>query len=173
MPADDDIRILSSNRLAFKGRVYACAIGRNGFTSAHREGDGATPLGRFPLRGCLYRDDRTPPPATCLALLKIEPQDGWCDDPDSPWYNRPVRLPFASSHERLAREDHVYDLIVPLGFNDAPVIAGRGSAIFFHLAHDDYRPTEGCVAVSLPDMLEILSCVTPQTQMRIEPAGRQ
>ena len=92
-----------------------------------------------------------------LALAEIEPDDAWCDVPDDPNYNRLVRLPYASLDERLWREDSLYDLIVVVGFNDAPVVPGKGSAIFLHLARPDYGPTQGCVALSRDDLIEALA----------------
>ena len=97
----------------------------------------------------------------------LTPQDGWCDAPDHPLYNRPVRLPFGASHENLWRDDHVYDLIVELAHNDDPVVPNFGSAIFFHLAHDDFRTTQGCVAVQKTDMLEVLKQASAQTCLEI------
>ncbi|WP_211488879.1 L,D-transpeptidase family protein, partial [Escherichia coli] len=81
----------------------------------------------------------------------------WCDAPDDPNYNRPVKHPYRASAEKMWREDHLYDLVVILGQNDDPVVPGAGSAIFFHLAKEletGFRPTEGCVALRLPDMLQ-------------------
>jgi L,D-peptidoglycan transpeptidase YkuD (ErfK/YbiS/YcfS/YnhG family) len=158
-----DIHVISKEALTFKGKTYRCAIGPNGFTDTPKEGGKATPLGRFALRECWYRSDRLSAPRTHLALRTISPQDGWCDDPAHASYNRHVMLPFPASHEKLWLEDHTYDIVVPLGFNDAPVIAGIGSAIFFHLAKPDYAPTLGCVAVSLSDMIEILSAADAST----------
>lgn len=132
------------------------------------EGDLATPRGRFALRACYYRPDRiTPPPQTGLPLMALAPNDGWCDDPAHPLYNKPVKLPFDASHEKLWRDDHAYDLIVPLGYNDGPIIAGKGSAIFWHLAQPDWRGTEGCVAITKEAMLEILRECSTDTVMVI------
>lgn len=142
--------------LRFGNMHYRCALGRSGVVRQKREGDGATPVGRFPLRQVYYRADRLAPPETGLARRAIGRDDGWCDAPDDPAYNRPVRLPFAASHERLWRDDDLYDLVVVLGHNDDPPRPGLGSAIFLHVASPDYRPTEGCVAVALPDLLRIL-----------------
>lgn len=153
--------------LRFAGITVPCALGRGGVVVAKREGDGATPAGTWPLRRVLYRADRLARPATALPLATIAPEDGWCDAPDHPDYNRPVSHPFPASAERLWREDHVYDLLVPLGYNDAPVRPGAGSAIFFHLAREGYTPTEGCVAVALPDMLAILAAAGPDTVMHV------
>lgn len=125
-----------------------------------REGDGATPLGTFPIRYGLFRPDRGPRPDSVLEFSEIQKQDGWCDDPKDKSYNRPVRLPYEASCETLWRDDGIYDVIIVLGHNDSPPRAGHGSAIFFHLARPDYSPTEGCIAVSKDHMLEILKDLT-------------
>ena len=146
-----------------------CAIGRSGVIAASekREGDGASPLGKWRLKRVLYRADRIDRPQAALPVIPLRESDGWCDAAGHPLYNRPVTLPFAASHEKLWREDHAYDVIVELAHNDEPVIAGFGSAIFFHLAHDDGRPTEGCIAVSLEDMLRVLSRASSGTYLEI------
>lgn len=162
------LRVLSPTLLQFGSRHLACTIGRGGLAAAgeKREGDLKTPRGSFALRCCYYRPDRMAPPTTELPLIALTPQDGWCDDPEHPQYNQPVKLPFAGRHEKLWRDDHVYDLIIPLGYNDGidgPVIAGAGSAIFMHLMRDDGVGTEGCVALKLEDLLEVLAAVTRAT----------
>ncbi|MEO0982958.1 MAG: L,D-transpeptidase family protein [Pseudomonadota bacterium] len=140
-----------------------CALGKGGVRTAEDkiEGDGATPLGVWPLRRVFYRPDRLDPPPTRLTTVPIEPSDGWCDAPGDPHYNRKVKLPYPASAERLWREDAVYDIVVELGYNDDPVVDRRGSAIFFHLIRGDYEPTEGCVALALPDMLAVLAKAAP------------
>jgi L,D-peptidoglycan transpeptidase YkuD (ErfK/YbiS/YcfS/YnhG family) len=143
-------------RAAFGARNWRCAIGPAGVTADKREGDGATPLGCFPLRRLLYRPDRMTRPETHLPVTPLVPEDGWCDAPGDPAYNTQVRLPIAASHERLWRDDNVYDAIVILGHNDDPPRPGAGSAIFLHVARDDYSPTQGCVALALPDLLTVL-----------------
>jgi L,D-peptidoglycan transpeptidase YkuD (ErfK/YbiS/YcfS/YnhG family) len=139
-----------------------CAVGRAGIAEKIREGDGLTPAGAWPFRNVLYRADRIPQPKTVLPVAKIEPDQAWCDVPGDPHYNRLVRLPYVSLDERLWREDALYDLIVVVGFNDAPVIPGKGSAIFVHLARADYGATQGCVALRLDDLTEALA------QLRLE-----
>lgn len=139
----------------------ACALGRGGVRPDKREGDGATPTGRFPLRRVLYRPDRGPAPATVLPCAAIDPGDGWCDDPADPAYNRPVRLPHPARHERMWRDDALYDLVIVIGHNDDPPVAGLGSAVFVHLARPDWGPTEGCVALARADLLELLAMAAP------------
>jgi len=164
------IRVSGTNRLIFQGRTYPCAIGKGGFkTDTDKvEGDGATPIGCYRLRRVLYRADRLDHAPKCrLDIRPIQSDDGWCDDPKSPDYNQPVKLPFVPSHEELWRTDHIYDIIVILGHNDTPPVPGKGSAVFFHLARENYPPTEGCIAVSLPDMLDILKKISDDEMMEI------
>jgi L,D-peptidoglycan transpeptidase YkuD (ErfK/YbiS/YcfS/YnhG family) len=138
-----------------------CAIGRSGIGTKLREGDGITPEGRFVLRRVVYRPDRVSPPRTMLPLNGIAETDGWCDDPEDASYNRPVTCPYPARAEALWREDALYDVVAIIGFNDEPVESGKGSAIFLHVAHPDYRPTDGCVALSFCDLLEALNAVAP------------
>lgn len=153
--------------LAAGGRLIPCALGRSGITTGKREGDGATPAGLWPLRRVLFRPDRMARPVTRLPIVPLAPDDGWCDAPDDPCYNRPVKLPYRASAEALWRDDHLYDLIVVLGYNDDPPVAGRGSAIFLHLSTDDHGPTAGCLAVRKSDMLRLLPCLGPATAVQI------
>jgi L,D-peptidoglycan transpeptidase YkuD (ErfK/YbiS/YcfS/YnhG family) len=150
------------------GRTLACALGRSGLTGDKREGDGATPVGHFPLRRVLYRPDRLAPPPTSLPIVAIAPADGWCDSPSDPGYNRQVRLPYPASAEGLWRADHLYDIVVVLGHNDDPVVPGRGSAIFFHLAASDYAPTAGCIALASRDMFDVLVLCGRATRLVVE-----
>jgi L,D-peptidoglycan transpeptidase YkuD (ErfK/YbiS/YcfS/YnhG family) len=144
-------------RLTLRGETYRAAFGAAGVSTAKREGDHATPAGVLPLRRVLYRADRVAPPACIVAVEPIAPTDGWCDDPDHRDYNRMVRLPHDGHCEELWRADPLYDVIGVLGWNDRPVERGRGSAIFLHVARPDYAPTEGCVALALPDLVRLLA----------------
>ncbi len=148
---------------------FRCAVGRGGRRRDKREGDGATPVGSWPMRRLLYRADRVAMPQTALAVSAIAATDGWCDAPADPNYNQPVQLPYPASAEALWREDAVYDLIVPLGYNDASVVAGAGSAIFLHVARDDFAPTEGCVALALADLLTVLREADRESRVIVEP----
>jgi len=165
------IEVRGDGSLSFLGQRYRCALGRGGIASDKREGDGATPAGEFVLRRLLYRSDRVQPPPTVLPVTALRPDDGWCDAPDDPAYNSQVRLPYRASAETLWRQDHLYDLIVVIGHNDAPVVPGRGSAIFLHLASPDRRPTEGCVALASDDLRAVLAGIAATTRLRVVDAA--
>jgi len=137
--------------------VRLAAIGRGSVRPLKREGDGGTPLGRFPVRLVLYRADRISRPRTPLPVRAIRATDGWCDDPADRNYNRLITLPSTQSAERLKRDDDLYDLVLVLGYNDRPRIKGKGSAIFVHLAREGHTPTEGCIAFSRADLLAVLA----------------
>lgn len=156
--------------LVMNGRTFRCALGRGGVRRNKTEGDGATPVGQFSLRRVMYRADRLARPETGLPVAQVDRGAGWCDDPAAKEYNQPVQRPFAGHHETLWRDDGVYDVIVVISHNDAPPVPGKGSAIFLHVATPDYRPTEGCVALVLDDLLEILAMCGPGDSIRINPA---
>lgn len=161
-----------NNTLVLNARSLPCALGKAGVIEAadKREGDLKSPLGVWPVRLVYYRPDRLAPPETSLPMKALGPDDGWCDDPSHTDYNKAVNLPFTASHEKLWREDHVYDVICVLGYNDDPIVPGHGSAIFMHLAREGYTGTEGCVALSLPDMLELLKTAAPESFVEIKRA---
>jgi len=164
-----DILVFPDGRLQYGKDSWRCTLGRNGCRRAadKREGDGCTPTGRWPLRFGYYRSDRLAAPQTRLAMTPLHSRQGWCDAPDHPLYNRPVMLPFEGSCEHLWRDDGVYDVIIVLGHNDAPPRPGLGSAIFLHVARPDYSPTEGCVALALPDLRALLSSIPQRSHLHI------
>ncbi len=151
------------------GRQIPCVMGRSGVVAADlkREGDGATPLGRWPLRGALLRADRVQHSRSNLPLRWLRLNDGWSDDPADPAYNKPVRHPHLWSAERLWREDGLYDVIITLGHNDAPPVPGAGSAIFLH-CWNDRHPTEGCVAIDRADLIGLLPLLAPGDVLAID-----
>ncbi|HEY8611669.1 MAG TPA: L,D-transpeptidase family protein [Roseomonas sp.] len=148
---------LEGQQLTLMCDRWRCAIGRGGISDQKREGDGATPRAFLPLRRVLYRADRGRAPHCAVPVEPIGPADGWCDDPSDAAYNRPVTLPYPGRHEVLWRDDSLYDIIGVLGWNDDPVVSGRGSAIFLHVARPDYAPTEGCVALAPLDLRAALA----------------
>jgi L,D-peptidoglycan transpeptidase YkuD (ErfK/YbiS/YcfS/YnhG family) len=143
------------------------AIGPGGIAIKGGEGDGITPRGSFPVREIFYRADRIPKPITALPLRAIEKDDGWCDAPGDANYNRLVKLPYPASAEQMWREDHLYDLVAVLGYNDDPVVPGKGSAIFLHLARPDFSATHGCVALTRDDWLAAIAQLEPGDQVVI------
>jgi L,D-peptidoglycan transpeptidase YkuD (ErfK/YbiS/YcfS/YnhG family) len=143
------------------------AIGPAGIARKLSEGDGVTPLGVFSLRRVFYRADRIAKPESILPVRAIAKDDGWCDAPEDVNYNRLVTLPYPAGAENLWREDHVYDLIAVIGFNDDPVVPDKGSAIFLHLARPDYLATAGCVALAEADLRAALEQLKPGDKIRI------
>jgi L,D-peptidoglycan transpeptidase YkuD (ErfK/YbiS/YcfS/YnhG family) len=154
--------------LTFPTGRAPCALGQTGIRAVKREGDGATPAGCLPFRRVHYRADRVDLPRLNLPARPIGPEDGWCDDPASPFYNRPVRLPAQVRHERMQRDDHLYDVVVELGYNDDPPLIGQGSAVFLHLAREGLLPTEGCVAVPRAVMMRLLPTIRPGDALYVE-----
>ena len=156
--------------VVWQGHRVKAALGKGGLKPAadKREGDGSSPIGSWPLRRVLWRPDKGSPPQTALPVEAIGPDDGWCDAPLDPAYNRPVVLPHETSAERMWRDDGLYDLVVVLGHNDDPVIPGAGSAIFLHVARPDYSPTEGCVALAAADLKALLAAARPGDVLEIK-----
>jgi L,D-peptidoglycan transpeptidase YkuD (ErfK/YbiS/YcfS/YnhG family) len=157
--------------LKFAGQTYDCMVGQYGIASPKYEGDGCTPAGLFHMREVRYRADRlTTPPQSGLPVFKSKPSDGWCDDPEDVAYNRIVTLPYQSDAEPMWRDDHLYDVLGVIGYNDAPVVAGAGSAIFLHVMRpptDDHQYTAGCVSMKIEDVLAVLAKCTPSTMIDI------
>jgi L,D-peptidoglycan transpeptidase YkuD (ErfK/YbiS/YcfS/YnhG family) len=149
----------NENWLVYGAVQVRCALGRSGVIAAadKREGDGASPIGVWPIRRVMWRADRGEAPITAFTLTAIQPDDGWSDTSNDPNYNQPVKHPYPFSAEKMWREDGLYDIVVILGHNDDPVVADMGSAIFLHCARADYKPTEGCVALAKADLLSLLA----------------
>lgn len=143
------------------------ALGRAGVTHAKREGDRATPAGRLVVLHGYFRADRLARPASRVPLRALTRQMGWCDDPTSPLYNRPCTLPLRASHERMWRDDGLYDLVLVLDYNIMPRQAGRGSAIFLHCAKPNLRPTLGCLAVPPARLRTLLRQLAPRATIHV------
>src|SRR5688500_14974765 len=99
-------------------RTLDCALDRAGLAARKRERDGRPPLGRLPFRRLLCRSCRAARIETRLPARPIERTDGWCDDPASPDYNKPIQLPQPARHEEMWLESALYDLVVVIGHND-------------------------------------------------------
>jgi len=161
------MRITSSNSLLSNGQMYRCVLGKTGALKKKLEGDGATPAGVFPLVRVLYRPDRMDIPQTRLPVFALSPNDGWCDDPAHEDYNKHIKSPHDGSHERLWRDDNIYDVLVVLGYNTSPVIPFMGSAIFIHFADPSFKSTRGCVALKDVDLLKILKTCSTETKLHV------
>lgn len=164
----NQIEVSADGKFHWQGKEYHCALGSGGIKVDKKEGDGATPSGTFQLRMVFYRSDRISKPETQLPTQELSPDDGWCDDINDSAYNTHVKLPHSDSHEKLYRDDNVYDLIIPIGYNDDPAVVGKGSAIFIHVARSSCSPTAGCIALAEDDLLEVLGTVTPETCITIK-----
>jgi len=164
-----------SQRFCVGGATYPMALGKTGAVPARlkREGDGKTPLGRYTIEYGFYRADRMDKPPAGVHLKAMTREQGWCDAPSHPSYNREVVLPFGDSHETMWRDDGLYDLVFVLSHNRWPAAAGYGSAIFLHTAKwivpDDPapKPTLGCIALALKDLLDIAPRITRQSWLLI------
>ncbi|MEI6316708.1 MAG: L,D-transpeptidase family protein [bacterium] len=153
--------------LGDSGTFFNCVFGKNGFTYNKIEGDEKTPIGNFSIEKIFFRKDRVGSFKTDFELIPIEKNYGWCDDVNSNLYNHFVLLPFAESHEDLWREDELYDIIVVLSYNTNPVIKGKGSAIFIHVAKPNMKHTKGCIALEKRDLITILGLITRSTKVEI------
>ena len=160
--------LVQKNFLYINGKRFPCAIGINGVTNGKKEGDGCTPYGKFKFKEIYYRADKLGALNFLIKSIKIQPDYGWCDDPKSKFYNKFVKFPFTQSAEKLFRDDDLYDIICVIDYNLNPTLPGKGSAIFLHVAHKDYRGTQGCVAVSKNDLLEIAPQINKDTIIDIK-----
>jgi L,D-peptidoglycan transpeptidase YkuD (ErfK/YbiS/YcfS/YnhG family) len=147
--------------------IVPIALGRGGIRADKREGDGGTPRGCFrPLR-LWWRADRLPRPPSLLPARRIGPRDAWCEDPSDRRYNRHVRRSANEPGDRLQRSDRLYDMIVEIDHNTRPRVAGRGSAVFIHVARDAFAPTAGCVALRARDLRILLTKLSRRTRILI------
>ena len=158
--------LIDKNYLTYNKLKIKCAIGKKGIGNKRKEGDLITPSGQFKIKFLLYRKDRV----KILTKLKkkvIKKNMGWCDDSKSIHYNKLVKLPFAHRHEKLYKKENIYDIILVLNYNMAPVIKNKGSAIFIHVAKNNYKKTEGCVAIKKVNLIKLLKEINPNTKIKI------
>ena len=167
-PANADENLdYHDGRLSWAVGSTRAAIGRSGVTRHKVEGDGATPEGVFPLVAAFYRADRVSPLPTRLPLQPLAPNNAWVDDPADLNYNRLVALPYPAHTEAMWLDDAVYDLLVVIGYNTAPVVPGAGSAIFLHVARLDFAPTAGCIAIAAPVLAALMPQLGPGSEITI------
>ncbi|BAT58215.1 L,D-transpeptidase catalytic domain [Variibacter gotjawalensis] len=157
----------SKGWLKLDGRSIPVSLGRGGILADKREGDGGTPRGVFlPVR-VWWRKDRGSRPQTLLPTRPIRPDDAWCEDPKDRRYNQPIRLGPGAAGDRLTRDDHLYDIIIEIDHNTHPRVAGRGSAVFIHLARKDFSPTAGCVGLTGAELRRLLGRMSKRTRIEI------
>ena len=161
------IIVRKSGYLKFKNFKFRCALGKNGIKRKVKEGDNITPVGIFKITKIYYRQDKIKKVKTSIKKIKIKKNMGWCNDPQSNSYNQQIKLPSKFSCEKLYRNDRVYDLLAVLNYNINPVIKNKGSAIFIHIAKNNYKPTAGCVALKKLDLLKLLQTIKKNTKVKI------
>jgi len=157
------IKVRKNGYIIFGNRLLKCAIGKNGITQFKKEGDKATPAGKFKIKKILYRPDRIDSFSSQIPIQKITPNIGWCDDAKDKAYNKEIFLPYEASHEPLWRKDNIYDLILVIDYNCNPIKPRKGSAIFIHVAENNFTPTNGCIALKKEKLIELISKMKKQS----------
>ena len=161
------ILLKNKQTLQIDNLTFKCCIGRGGLTKFKKEGDKKTPKGIFEIGNLYYRRDRIKKPVTSLKCIEIKSSMGWCDDINFPKkYNKLININKKIKHEKLKRKDHKYNLLIPIKYNFKKPIPGKGSCIFIHLTKN-YKPTAGCVGLTLNDFLIMLKVVKKNSKIKI------
>ena len=153
--------------LKYKNLKFRCALGKAGVGEKKSEGDKITPKGTYKIVRIYYRSDRIKKVTSKFKLIKIKSNVGWCDDPNSKFYNQEIKLPSKFSHEKFYRKDEIYDIIVVLDYNTNPTIKNKGSAIFIHITKNKYTKTLGCIALRKTHLIKILTQIDKNTKIKI------
>ena len=161
------IIVKKSGYLKYKKLKFRCTLGKAGIKKKIMEGDNITPKGIFKIIKIYYRPDKIKEIKTLIKKIKIKKNMGWCDDIKSRFYNQQIKLPVKYSHEKLYRNDNLYDLIEVLNYNIDPIIKNKGSAIFLHIAKNSYQETKGCIALKKKHLIEIISKIKKNTKIKI------
>jgi len=161
------IIVKKSGYLKYKNLKFRCALGKAGIKKKGKEGDNITPKGIFKITRIYYRADKIKNITTSIKKIKIKKNIGWCDDPNSNFYNKQIKLPSKYSHERLYRKDNLYDLVLVLNYNTNPIIKNKGSAIFLHIAKDSYKRTKGCIALKKKHLILLISKIKKNIKIKI------
>ena len=160
------IKLKNKGTLICDDFQFKCSIGKNGLKKNKFEGDKCTPKGTFSLGPVYYRSDRVAKPDTELKTIKINKRMGWCDDPNNTNYNRKIRLNKKNKGEKFYRKDKIYDIVLVINYNTKKIIKKKGSAIFIHVTNN-YRPTKGCVALSLNDLQILLKIIKKKSKIKL------
>jgi len=161
------IIVKKNGYLKYKKLKFRCALGKGGIKKKIKEGDNITPKGIFSITRIFYRQDKIKKIITKVKKIKIKKNMGWCDDSQSPFYNKQVKLPNRFGYEKLYREDNLYDIILILNYNTKPVIKNKGSAIFVHVGNKFYKKTRGCVALKKDHLIKLISQIQKNTKIKI------
>mgnify|MGYP006447801253 CR=1 FL=1 len=159
---------INKNYLIYNNYKVKCAIGKRGIGYKKKEGDLITPIGKYRVKSLLYRKDRVKTIKSKLKKITIKKNLGWCNDPKSSKYNQLINLPFSHKHEKLFKKANIYDIILVLNYNMNPIKKNKGSAIFIHVARNNYTKTEGCVAIRKTQLLKIVKQIKDSTKTLIE-----
>ena len=161
------IIVKKSGYLKYKNLKFRCALGKAGIKNKEKEGDNITPRGIFEITKILYRADKIKKIKAFIRPIKIKKNMGWCDDSKSDYYNQQIKLPNKFGHERLYRNDNLYDIILVLNYNTNPIIKKKGSAIFIHVSKNSYKKTKGCIALKKKHLLKLIPLIKKNTKIKI------
>jgi L,D-peptidoglycan transpeptidase YkuD (ErfK/YbiS/YcfS/YnhG family) len=161
------IIVKNSGFLRYKNLKFRCALGKAGIKRKVKEGDNITPKGIFKIIKIYYRPDKIKDIETPIKKIKVKKNMGWCDDPNSIYYNKQIKLPSKFSHEKLYRRDNLYDLFLVLNYNTNPIVKNKGSAIFLHITNVSYKKTKGCIALKKDDLIQLVSKISENTKIKI------
>ena len=160
------IIVKNEDTLLYDEFKFKCCVGKNGISSNKKEGDKKTPKGTYSLDSVYYRSDRISKFETKLKKIKIKKDMGWCDDVNSKFYNKLIKLNKNIKHEKLYQKSNNYDLLIPIKYNMIRTKKNKGSAIFLHLTNN-YKKTLGCVALKKKDMFILLKIINSKTKIKI------
>jgi L,D-peptidoglycan transpeptidase YkuD (ErfK/YbiS/YcfS/YnhG family) len=161
------IIVKKSGYLNYKKLKFRCALGKGGIKKKIKEGDNITPKGIFKITKIYYRSDKIKKIVSRIKIIKIKKNMGWCDDPKNNFYNQQVKLPNKFGHEKLYRNDKLYDIILVLDYNTNPIIRNKGSAIFVHIAKNSYKKTKGCIALKKEHLIKLIPQIKINTKIKI------
>ena len=157
---------INNKFISYDNYKAKCAIGKRGIGHKKKEGDLITPRGNYKIKYILYRKDRVKI-STKLKKRVIKKNMGWCDDPKSSRYNKLIKLPYDYNHEKLYKNENIYDIVLVLNYNMSPVKKNKGSAIFIHVAKNNFKRTEGCVAIKKLSLIKLIKKISPNTKVKI------
>jgi L,D-peptidoglycan transpeptidase YkuD (ErfK/YbiS/YcfS/YnhG family) len=145
---------------------WSAWLGRRGVSENRREGDRTTPSGIFGFGSVLY--GVAPDPGVQYPYRRIVCGDWWVEDPASPYYNRLRHErcdrppPFKVTSGDLSRSPTAYRHFAFIRYNTDPIVPGLGSGIFLHASTG--RPTQGCVSLAVPHLVEVLRWLKPSSE---------